>query len=488
MVEAPVTDDRPNIVVVILDSLRSDHVDLDPGGATPNLARLASSGLLFERAVATAGWTLPSHVSMMTGLLPTEHGVVSVGSPRETLAHARTAIARFAGDGPFLPVEMRSLGYATFLGSSNVWVGPGSGFARWFDSSCYASFPPGGVRSGEGPAPVTPHIETARLPGGLRSHVPLRVKHAGRSAIEAVRRNIAAGRSFGRLFRWAVSHADKGATEIIDGFATWLAGTDRPFFAFFNLIETHEPHVDPRARGLGDVRAILDALRFRGPRLHRHNWADRRIPDSALARIKQAYRREVAYADQCVGTLIALLEGRGLLEKTVIVIAGDHGESFGEQGIVGHGLSLGESVARTALMLSGPGIPRGDFISGPASLRCLAPTVSALAGGRAGRYGIPSLLSAEAVGVAQIEAEPPGEYFRPAGMRSERVPEHLKSPAAAFYWDRYKLIVGSMWGRALYDLDADPAEQRDLTSQIPLPRELAGMEAAWTERTGSRSV
>jgi arylsulfatase A-like enzyme len=485
MVEAPVTEDRPNIVLVILDSLRGDHVDLDLDGTTPNIARLASTGLTFDRAIAAAGWTLPSHVSMMTGRPPSEHGASSIGSPRETLAHGREKIASFARAGGFLPSEMRALGYETFLGSSNVWVGPGAGFSQWFDSVVHTSFPPGRKPPGGAPQPVTPHIDSARLPQGLRRIVPLAVKHAGRTVLESVARRLSNARGVLRLTRWAASSSDKGAGEVISGFAAWLRSTDRPAFALFNLIETHEPHVAPRSKTLGDARAVLDALRYRGPRLHRHNWGRRRIPGGSLERLRHAYRQEVSYADGCVGSILAALAGAGRLERTVVIVASDHGEAFGEGGIVGHGLSLGEQVARTRLVLSGPGLTRTGIVGEPVSLGSLAATVFELAGGDGAAFPAPSLLSDAGWGRARFEAEPPGEYFRPPGMHSAQVSEHLKRPAAAFYLGSFKLVSGGLGGRALYDVAADPEESHDLLGELVVPEELLEMEADWQRAVGN---
>lgn len=68
---------RPtSVVVVVLDTVRSDHCSAYGYArpTTPNLAALAAEGLLFEQARAVAPWTLPSHASIFTGLLPSQHG------------------------------------------------------------------------------------------------------------------------------------------------------------------------------------------------------------------------------------------------------------------------------------------------------------------------------------------------------------------------------------------------------------------------------
>ena len=67
---------RPSILLVTLDTTRADHLGLESGSeATPNLDALARRGLYFSAAYSTVPTTLPSHVSMMTGLYPAEHGI-----------------------------------------------------------------------------------------------------------------------------------------------------------------------------------------------------------------------------------------------------------------------------------------------------------------------------------------------------------------------------------------------------------------------------
>lgn len=73
------TQEAPNIVVLVVDTLRYDRLGCygNPRGLTPTIDALASRGILYEEAYATAPWTWPSTASILTGLTPAEHGVVS---------------------------------------------------------------------------------------------------------------------------------------------------------------------------------------------------------------------------------------------------------------------------------------------------------------------------------------------------------------------------------------------------------------------------
>jgi choline-sulfatase len=94
---------RPNVVLVTIDTLRADRVG---SGLTPALDGLAASGIRFLNARATVPLTLPSHVSIMTGTLPPEHGVRDNG-------------VVFTGGVPPLARALRDAGYhtAAFVGA-----------------------------------------------------------------------------------------------------------------------------------------------------------------------------------------------------------------------------------------------------------------------------------------------------------------------------------------------------------------------------------
>lgn len=103
--------DRPNIVIVVLDTVRLDHTGLGDSGtsSTPNLDQLASEGTAFSQAWATGPWTVPSHASLFSGLLPSEH--------RCTGNHWR-----FSSDAPTAAELLDDAGYETAAFFSNPWL------------------------------------------------------------------------------------------------------------------------------------------------------------------------------------------------------------------------------------------------------------------------------------------------------------------------------------------------------------------------------
>jgi arylsulfatase A-like enzyme len=102
---------RPNIVVIVVDTLRADHLSCYGYGrrTSPMIDRIAESGVVFENAISAAPWTPPSHASIFTGAYPSRHGV-----DRSRLVLAPDLVP--------LPEALRRHGYRTYGLTSNYWL------------------------------------------------------------------------------------------------------------------------------------------------------------------------------------------------------------------------------------------------------------------------------------------------------------------------------------------------------------------------------
>lgn len=107
-----------NVLLIVLDTVRDDRIGVR--GLTPHIDALAARSLVFENACSNAGWTLPAHASLFTGLYPVRHRAT-----QETLA--------FGIDLPTLAEEFDRAGWATFAASANGVVSEANGLARGFD-------------------------------------------------------------------------------------------------------------------------------------------------------------------------------------------------------------------------------------------------------------------------------------------------------------------------------------------------------------------
>jgi arylsulfatase A-like enzyme len=312
---------RPNIALIVFDTARADALEPTgaPPGSTPAVSDLAARGGAAAPR-ATACWTLPSHASMFTGLLPRAAGLVDAPGGR-----ARGAAAVLAGHRDrLLPEVLRRAGYATGAVSTNLWVSRASGFATGFER--FESIVP----------PRQAHLHREDLRGRTRW------------SLECLRASVDDGAA--------------GAERVLERWIGELDGT-RPFFWFVNLVECHSPYLPPRPyNGLGPLerlRAGEDARRhlsFEG--LLRTCLGGLELESSAVERMRHLYAGSIRYMDDWLARVLERLGERGVLDETLVIVTSDHGENLGEGGLITHALSLDERLIRVPMVAAGPGAER----------------------------------------------------------------------------------------------------------------------------------
>ncbi len=333
--------DAPNVLLLILDTVRAVNLSLYgyPRQTTAELESFAARATVFDLAFATGSWTTLSHASMFTGRWPTELDV-----------HVRHKLgARW----PTLAERLRDQGYATagFV-SNQIYAGWESGLARGFEH--FEDYPISGwtaFRSTSFGDVLYPKIRWIfprtlyRIPVLWRLQPP-------------------------------VAHPNPPGGDIVRHFLSWLDHRrPEPFFAFLNFMDAHLPYTSPDS--------CLN--RFRSATLRPISsdaWQE--TPEERLTpadvRPKQArYDGSIACLDAEIGRLFRELQRRGVLDHTLVIIAGDHGDEFAEHGMVDHGVSLYRFSLHVPLIISLPGrVPEGRRVTAPVSLRNLAATVLVL--------------------------------------------------------------------------------------------------------------
>jgi choline-sulfatase len=217
------------------------------------------------------------------------------------------------------------------------------------------------------------------------------------------------------------------ANEVVDHALDWLRGVESGassrFFAWVHLYDPHTPYEAPEPY------------------------------KSAFA--GKPYQAEIAFADAQVGRLIAFLEERKLLDRTVVVVAGDHGESLGDHGEQAHGFFIYESVMHVPFIVRAPvATMRGRVVDDPVRLVDITPTALDLLGVRSqtpmdGKSLVPLLTGAtREMGLESYsEALYPLHHYGWSDLRSLRE-------------GRFKLIAAPR--PELYDLAEDPGETKNL--------------------------
>lgn len=331
---------NPNVLLVVIDTLRFDATSLSPQGRnrTPVLELLARESIHFSRSYSTFDSTPESHFSLLTGM----HSGWMTEQDRPEIS---------------LPYQLRKRGYRTFGISAN-----GNLSARF--SRMLMSF--------------QSYVCLPELWETLPPERRHRYEEALASTLE--RYEVTNGKWDGALLYSVGPRVLSALERELD--------RQRPFFGFINLMEPHDPYFPSRAEYDTSSDRDLRPSRFDSDVRHRvlppevvdpNTAADQELRErlakwiwkaggrpwsttydldrKALALYRRRYHAEVREADRVLGRILDLLEKKGLLDTTIVVVTSDHGESFGEDGLITH--SFGnrgdrESTHRVPLIIRFP--------------------------------------------------------------------------------------------------------------------------------------
>ena len=417
----PSSSKTPNVVVIVLDTVRADHLSLHgyERATSPNLARIASQGVRFDQARSAAPWTLPSHASLLTGRWPFQ-----------LAADEDHAMNRAY---PTLAETLSRKGYATagFVANTyycNAAYGLDRGFARYEDNDENLQ-----VNAGEW----------------------VRASALGRLATRAA-----------ASFEWCPpleANEGKNAERLNRDALTWIdANRSRPFFVFLNYLDAHDPYLLPEGNhkqfGIRPT-SPEDFATLRGW----HDSNKQNVTAHQTDLVRDAYDDCIAYLDDQIGKLYDDLAKRNLLANTLIVITSDHGEQLGEHRLYGHGRSLYRQELHVPLIVVAPGGPKGLAVTEPASLRDVPATVMDVVGG-AQNDVFPGVSLAEAWNGGVLGPVLSEVAHRPkTSSKNPNRPPAWRGPMDAIV-EGTKVYIRNADGREeLYDLASDPDESHDLS-------------------------
>jgi arylsulfatase A-like enzyme len=267
---------------------------------------------------------------------------------------------------------------------------------------------------------------------------------------------------------------ERTADDITSSFLRWRRqqiGT-RPYFAFLNYFDAHEPYTPP---------APFDE-QFGRPRV-RQVINNRRPTDEELRDARDAYDGAIAYLDAELKQLLGELERRGELDNTLVIITSDHGEHLGEHGLLDHGNTLYSPLLRVPLVLTMPArIPAGLRVEEAISLRNLPSTILDLLGIEPRRPfpGYPlarSWQSAPGAGTARADTVLAQVPFAPG--QPEWYPLAAGDMRSVLLWP-HQLIVDGKGREEVYDLERDPAALHNVANQVD-PAVLTRLRGALAE-------
>jgi arylsulfatase A-like enzyme len=233
-----------------------------------------------------------------------------------------------------------------------------------------------------------------------------------------------------KVFRW--QGMDRGfskfkvTTKSLNKAIEHVQTAEEPFLLWTHPGQTHDPYVKHKGFDFGD-----------GP-------ADR-------------YDSELAWVDSRIGQLLKTLEGRGLSDRTVIIVTGDHGEEFGDHGGQFHGIHLHNELLHVPLIMKLPGVEHRE-VDAVVELVDLAPTILELLGSRdVWEFDGESVFAAMARRGGRPKDSAYAEY-----LNDRKIYNRALTTA------EWKLIQNARTERfSLYDVARDPGEKVDVAGRYP---------------------
>ena len=228
-----------------------------------------------------------------------------------------------------------------------------------------------------------------------------------------------------RTERRASGGGQRRADQVVDEAIGWLEGVgSSPFFLWAHLYDAHRPYDPPEPFGS----------------TYGHD----------------PYVGEIAFADSQVGRLLDALEQRNLLERTMVVVTADHGESLGAHGERDHGIFVYEDVIRVPLIIRAPGIePRR--VGTVVRLTDVMPTILDALG-----LTVPPMSGASLLSAVRARRDAPDREAYAEALYPQRFGW---SPLHTLRSGRFKLIDAPR--PELYDLELDPFEEENIYHQRP---------------------
>ena len=286
-----------NVILIIIDTARKDCIDLESKGTiTPSLKQLAEDGVVLKKFIANGAWTPPTHASLFTGLLPSDHGVFHYKKNDQGFTILSDKLSTLAE-------ILHKNGINTGGFFSNPLVKEEFGFGQGFKQ--YSFVPPDIVS-------ITNFVVVRDLEI-LLGYFPkyfAKYKHLTHN-----RNKIAlSDKVLEKALKWVISDEAK-----------------QNFFLFINLMEQHyiryfyDPIEGKLRIGPNDYWESLEQLYLE--------------PESMKDKNKELlewHKLTIKNVDYYLGKMIEILKDKRLYENTTIVVTADHGHLFGEWAHYGH--------------------------------------------------------------------------------------------------------------------------------------------------------
>jgi len=432
---------QANVILVVSDALRAESMSLYGRSreTTPRLDEWAKSATVFLQAHSNSTSTKPSLTTILSGKHPFSHGRLTKGQPpyrsnenlfAELRAHGYTVAAVTSNE----DASLKLLGFGDYLAEPER-----TAFQcltlSWLRKHGIYPTPTGG-----------------RIYQSLAQFLPF-IGYPARTSYYGF------------------------ADVTLDEAKSLLNRLKPPFFLFIHIHEPHDPYDAP-----GQFRGKFSSLSTAGLRSKLPSSYYSRYPaelQSAVDAYRDQYEESISFLDAELGKFISDIERRRWANNLLLILSGDHGESF-ERGFMNHGEDLYESSTHVPLIIRFPGEQAGVRTGRLAESIDIAPTVLSVAG-----ISVPAWMDGQPVSRNGTPHDTPTvavNFKDQVGQQTFPLPTKL-----AIWSKDYKMIVNcDEFAAELYNLSADPRETLDISNEKPgvvqeLTREL---KARWQGRSG----
>ena len=294
-------EETPNILILMVDSAKAAKLSCYgyDKPTTPNIDNCAKTGVRFESAITEAPWTLPSHLSLFSGLYPSEHGR-SKGFDMANLGLSREIIT--------LSELLSKKGYATGGFSSNPWVGRLTHLHDRHDLYI------------EEDMTTSSGSQIISAPGHLRAFKKMKLYSKANYASVM----------WGMPMPFRVSH-EKLSDYLLKSFMKWVPTDGKKFYSFINLMNCHNPYYPPKDK----IKKFLDKEKMLSPTQYNKQFIlnsrgevplDNRLKEN----IHAYYDASLNNMDEQIGRVFSFLKEKNLYDNTLIFIFADHGKTLTE--------------------------------------------------------------------------------------------------------------------------------------------------------------
>jgi len=420
-----------NVVWLVVDSLRAKSLASFGGNEapqTPFFDQLDCTAIAFRRAYAAECWTLPSHVSMFTGLLPSEHG-----------AHFQSMA--YTGTTPTIAEILSQAGYHTEVVTRNfMFDGTIPGITRGFQVNTR-------------PVREIGRLDPFALILALNKPRSKRLMKSTAFFHPLHRSN----RKFLTEYSKALLPADELALGHVLEIMQRSKKRGTPYFIFCNLYDVHWPYPpapDSVLRPWSSLQNLAEniAFPFALTRIGSHAYLRPgfRISERNRQVLLSRYHRAIELMDAKLERFYSEATRAGLLDDTLLIITSDHGEAFGEHGLYLHDGSVYNTHLHVPLWMHHPE-RKSERIHDVVSTRDLFRLVRSVA---LRRRATTTILDKE---YRTRNAAALAEHFFYPHL-ADMLPRYRQNIRATIT-DRHKVIVRSE-GSEIFDLESDPEETR----------------------------